>query len=90
MKSMWPPLAAIFFMTYFHRAGGPSAPPGSATGTYHHAPPLPHMPLAMHAPRHTWPSATPPCEQTDTCKNIAFLQQLLRAVITISSIFLRN
>ena len=35
MKSMRPPLAAIFFMTYFHRAGGamaPSAPlPGSAT-----------------------------------------------------------
>ena len=36
MKSMRPPSAAIFFMTYFHRAGGgamaPSAPPGSATG----------------------------------------------------------
>ena len=30
MKSMWPPLVAIFFMTYFYRAGGgmaPSAPP---------------------------------------------------------------
>ena len=30
MKSMRPPLAAIFFMTYFHRAGGghgPLAPP---------------------------------------------------------------
>ena len=32
MKSMWPPLAAIFFMTYFYRAWGeggmaPSAPP---------------------------------------------------------------
>ena len=30
MKSMWPPLAAIFFMTYLYRAGGtmaPSAPP---------------------------------------------------------------
>ena len=38
MKSMWPPLAAIFFMTCLYRAGGggamaPSAPPGSATGT---------------------------------------------------------
>ena len=35
MKSMRPPLAAIFFMTYFHRAGGPwppRPPPGSATG----------------------------------------------------------
>ena len=35
MKSMRPPSVAIFFMTYFHRAGGamaPSAPPGSATG----------------------------------------------------------
>ena len=36
MTSVRPPLAAIFFMTYFHRAGGggmaPSAPPpGSAT-----------------------------------------------------------
>ena len=34
MKSMQPPLAAIFFMTYFHRARGamaPSPPPGSAT-----------------------------------------------------------
>ena len=33
---MRPPLAAIFFMTYFHRARGamaPSAPPGSTTGT---------------------------------------------------------
>ena len=30
MKSMWPPLAAIFLMTYFYRAWGampPSAPP---------------------------------------------------------------
>ena len=31
MKSIRPPLATIFFMTYFHRAGGgamaPSAPP---------------------------------------------------------------
>ena len=39
MKSMRLPLAAIFFMTYFHRAGGamaPSAPPpGSATGPLH-------------------------------------------------------
>ena len=27
MKSMWPPLAAIFFMTYFYRAlGGPWPP----------------------------------------------------------------
>ena len=35
MKSKQPPTVAIFFMTYFHRAGGgmaPSAPPGSATG----------------------------------------------------------
>ena len=34
MKSIWPPLAAIFFMTYLYKAGGgmaPSAPPGSAT-----------------------------------------------------------
>ena len=34
MKSMRPPLAAIFFMTYLSRAGGghgPLAPPGSAT-----------------------------------------------------------
>ena len=34
MKSMPPPLAAIFFMTYFYRARGghgPLAPPGSAT-----------------------------------------------------------
>ena len=34
MTSMQPPSVAIFFMTYFHRAGGamaPSAPPGSAT-----------------------------------------------------------
>ena len=27
MKSMWPPLAAIFFMTYFHRARGGPWPP---------------------------------------------------------------
>ena len=29
MKSMWAPSAAIFFMTYFHRAGGhdPLGPP---------------------------------------------------------------
>ena len=27
MKSMWPPLVAIFFMTYFHRAGGPPSAP---------------------------------------------------------------
>ena len=34
MKSMWPPLVAIFFMTYFYRAGGAwPSPPGSATGT---------------------------------------------------------
>ena len=26
MKSMRPPLVAIFFMTYFHRAGGPWPP----------------------------------------------------------------
>ena len=26
MKSMWPPLTAIFFMTYFHRARGPWPP----------------------------------------------------------------
>ena len=35
MKSMWLSWAAIFFMTYFHRAGGggnaPLAPPGYAT-----------------------------------------------------------
>ena len=35
MKSMWPPLAAIFFMTYLYRAGGPwpprHPPPGSTT-----------------------------------------------------------
>ena len=35
MKSMRPPSAAIFFITYFYRAGGgdmvPSVPPGSAT-----------------------------------------------------------
>ena len=36
MKFMWPLLAAIFFITYFHRAGGgggswPLSPPGSAT-----------------------------------------------------------
>ena len=34
MKSMGPLLIAIFFITYFYRAGGghdPSAPPGSAT-----------------------------------------------------------
>ena len=33
MKSMWLPLAVIFFMTYFYRAGGhdPSASTGSAT-----------------------------------------------------------
>ena len=36
MKSMWPPLVAIFFMTYFYRAGGggghgPLGLPGSAT-----------------------------------------------------------
>ena len=34
MKSMWPPLAAIFFMTCLYRAGGtwpPRHPPGSAT-----------------------------------------------------------
>ena len=32
MKSMWPPLAAVFLMTYFYWAGtmAPS-PPGSAT-----------------------------------------------------------
>ena len=27
MKSMWPPLAAIFFMTNFYRAGGGGVPP---------------------------------------------------------------
>ena len=26
MKSMWPPLAAIFFMTYFYRGGTPLDP----------------------------------------------------------------
>ena len=26
MKSMWPPLVAIFFMTYFYRTGGGMAP----------------------------------------------------------------
>ena len=33
MKSLWLTLAAIFFMTYFHRVGAmpPSAPPRSAT-----------------------------------------------------------
>ena len=36
MKSMWPPLAAIFFMTYLYRAVGGHGPlgtplPGSAT-----------------------------------------------------------
>ena len=38
MKSMWPPLAAIFFMACLYRAGGgegrghgPSPPPGSVT-----------------------------------------------------------
>ena len=37
MKSMWPPLAAIFFMTCLYRAGGGHGPlgtpppPGSAT-----------------------------------------------------------
>ena len=35
MKSMWPPLAAIFFMTYLYRAWGGHGPlgtlPGSAT-----------------------------------------------------------
>ena len=34
MKSMWTPLAAIFFMTYLYRAGGHGplgTPPGSAT-----------------------------------------------------------
>ena len=33
MKSMQAPLVAIFFVTYFHRAGGPWPPwpPGSAT-----------------------------------------------------------
>ena len=35
MKSMWPPLTAIFIMTFFYRAGGrghgPLGPPGSAT-----------------------------------------------------------
>ena len=38
MKSMRPPLAAIFFMTYFHRGRGghgPLAPPGSATAKLH-------------------------------------------------------
>ena len=39
MKSMRPSSAAIFFMTYFHRAGEgghcPLAPHGSATTTYH-------------------------------------------------------
>ena len=38
MKSMQLPSAAIFFMTYFHRARGTMAPspppPGSATGLY--------------------------------------------------------
>ena len=29
MKSMWPPSAAIFFMTYFHRARGGHGPLGS-------------------------------------------------------------
>ena len=37
MKSMRPPLGAIFFMTYFHRAGGgacPPRPPRSATASW--------------------------------------------------------
>ena len=37
MKSMRMPLAGIFFMTYFHRAGGGHGrlgPPGSATGMH--------------------------------------------------------
>ena len=39
MKSMWPPDAAIFFMTYFYRAGGGTwsprpSPPGSATDVH--------------------------------------------------------
>ena len=37
MKSMRPPLAAIFFMTYFYRAMGapwPLGPPGSATAAH--------------------------------------------------------
>ena len=29
MKSMWPPLAAIFFMTYFYRAWGGHGPLGT-------------------------------------------------------------
>ena len=31
MKSVWPPLVAIFFMTYFYRAGGhaPLSPPST-------------------------------------------------------------
>ena len=39
MKSMRPPLVAIFFMTYFYRTGGggawPPRPPGSATELHH-------------------------------------------------------
>ena len=40
MKCMRPPLVAIFFMTYFHRARGAKAPfgpppPGSTTGLGH-------------------------------------------------------
>ena len=38
MKSMRPNLAAIFYMTYFYRAGGghgPLASPGSATRLFH-------------------------------------------------------
>ena len=36
MKSMWLPLVAIFFMTYFYRARGPWPPwpPGSATHAF--------------------------------------------------------
>ena len=39
MKSMWPPLATIFFMTYFYRAGGRSMAP---------LPPAPLDPLLVH------------------------------------------
>ena len=31
MKSMWPPLVAIFFMTYFYWAGGGGMAPSART-----------------------------------------------------------
>ena len=89
MKSMRPPLAAIFFMIYFHRAGGngPSVPLDPLLGGLLAWWCLPqcvvgHLPVGgVSAPVHTgiqlhlWTEFL-----THACENITFPQLLLRTV----------